>query len=105
MIWGFNFFRNTLFYLLDKHFAHKCYVSPQFSFTQFNNEVGQTIYAIGIFFCFNGHEFEQAPGDGEGREPGVLQSKGSQRVELNWVSEQQLKTHHAFREVPRGKMK
>ena len=28
----------------------------------------------------NGHEFEQAPGDGEDREAGVLQSMGSQRV-------------------------
>ena len=30
---------------------------------------------------FNGHEFEQAMGDGEGhRSPGTLQSMGSQRV-------------------------
>ena len=27
-----------------------------------------------------GHEFEQAPGDGEGRKSGVLQSIGLQRV-------------------------
>ena len=28
----------------------------------------------------DGHEFEQAPGDGEGQGPGVLQFMGSQRV-------------------------
>ena len=28
---------------------------------------------------FNGHEFEQAPGDGEGQKCGVLQSMGSQK--------------------------
>ena len=33
----------------------------------------------------DGHEFEQAPGDDEGRteKPGVLQSMGSQRLRLN----------------------
>ena len=33
----------------------------------------------------NGHEFEQAPGDGEG----VLQSMGSQRVGHDWAMKQQ----------------
>ena len=28
-----------------------------------------------------GHEFEQTLGDGEGQEPGILQSMGSQRVD------------------------
>ena len=28
----------------------------------------------------NGYEFKQAPGVGEGRKPGMLQSMGSQRV-------------------------
>ena len=39
----------------------------------------------------NGHEFEQTPGDGEGRtgEPGVLQSMGSKRVGHNLATEQQ----------------
>ena len=38
--------------------------------------------------------------------PGVLQSMGSQRVGLDWVTEQQqLETHHGFREVPGEKMK
>ena len=38
---------------------------------------------------FNAHEFEQAPGDGEGQEPGVLQSIGLQRVGQDWATEQQ----------------
>ena len=38
----------------------------------------------------NGHECEQALGDGEGTgKPGVLQSMGSQRIRHNWVTEQQ----------------
>ena len=35
----------------------------------------------------NGHEFEQALGDGEGQ-PGVLQSMGSQRVRHDGATEQ-----------------
>ena len=35
---------------------------------------------VGWHHRLNGHEFEQALGDGEGREPGMLQSMGSQRV-------------------------
>ena len=37
---------------------------------------------VGRHHQLNGHEFEQAPGDGEGRigAPGLLQSMGSQRV-------------------------
>ena len=38
----------------------------------------------------DGHEFEQAPGDGEGGKPGMLQSMGSQRVRHNLVTEQVL---------------
>ena len=34
---------------------------------------------IGWHYQLNGHDFEQAPGDGEGK-PRVLQSTGSQRV-------------------------
>ena len=34
---------------------------------------------------FNRHEFEQTPGDSEGK-PGMLQSTGSQRVGLNLVT-------------------
>ena len=36
----------------------------------------------------NGHEFKQAPGD-SGRQTGVLQSVGSQRVGHDWATEQQ----------------
>ena len=36
---------------------------------------------VGWHHSFDGHKFEQAPGDGEGRgKPGVLQFMGSQRV-------------------------
>ena len=35
---------------------------------------------VGCHYCLDGHEFEQAPGDGEGQGPGVLQFMGSQRV-------------------------
>ena len=34
-------------------------------------------------------EFEQAPGDGEDRKAGLLQSMGSQRVGHRWATEQQ----------------
>ena len=36
---------------------------------------------VGWHHRLNGHEFEQAPGDGETGKPGVLQSMGSQRIE------------------------
>ena len=40
---------------------------------------------------FNGHEFEQAPGDGEGQEsPALLQSIGSHRAGYNCVTEEQV---------------
>ena len=35
---------------------------------------------VGWHHRLNGHEFEQAPGVGDGWKPGVLQSMGSQRV-------------------------
>ena len=41
----------------------------------------------------NGHEFEQAPGDSEGRMPGVMQSTGSHRVDHNFATEQQQNGH------------
>ena len=45
---------------------------------------------VGWRHLLNGHEFEQALGDGEGQgKLGVLQSKGSQRVRHNQVAEQQ----------------
>ena len=37
----------------------------------------------------NGREFEQTPGDSEGRKDDVVQSTGSQRVGHNWATEQQ----------------
>ena len=44
---------------------------------------------IGWYDRLNGHEFEQALGDGEGQgKPGVLQSMGSQRVRHDWTTEQ-----------------
>ena len=42
----------------------------------------------GWHYRLNGHDFEQAPGDGEGK-PGVLRSMGSQRVGHYWAIEQQ----------------
>ena len=43
---------------------------------------------VGWHHWLNGHEFEQAPGVGNGTgKPGVLQSMGSQRVGHNWVTE------------------
>ena len=41
---------------------------------------------VGWHHWFNGHESEQAPGDGEGK-PGMLQSMWSQRVRHDWVTE------------------
>ena len=36
---------------------------------------------VGWHYQFNGHEFEQTPGDSEGQgKPGLLQPMGSQRV-------------------------
>ena len=35
---------------------------------------------VGWHYRLNGHEFEQTPGDGEGRRPGMLQFMGLQRV-------------------------
>ena len=42
---------------------------------------------VGWHHQLNGHESEQAPGDGEGQ--GVLQSMGSQRIRQERVTEQQ----------------
>ena len=35
---------------------------------------------VGWHYQLNGHEFEQAPGDGRTGKPGMLQFMGSQRV-------------------------
>ena len=35
---------------------------------------------VGRHCRLNGHEVDQAPGDGEGQDSGVLQSMGSQRA-------------------------
>ena len=45
--------------------------------------IGQCMSSKGRNDRLNGHEFEQAPGDGEGWKPGVLQALGSQRVGHN----------------------
>ena len=43
---------------------------------------------VGCHYRLKGHEFEQAPGDGEGQgRPGVLQSMGLQRVRHDQVTE------------------
>ena len=42
---------------------------------------------VGWHHQLDGHEFEQAPGDGEGK-PSVLQSMGSQRVGQDLATEQ-----------------
>ena len=44
---------------------------------------------VGWHHRLNGHEFEQTPGDSEGRKPGVLLFMGSQRVGHNLATEQQ----------------
>ena len=41
----------------------------------------------------NEHELGQTSGGGEGQRPGVLQSKGSQRVGLDWVTKHSTHTH------------
>ena len=35
---------------------------------------------VGWSHQLNGHEFEQTPGDSEGRKPGMLQSMGLQKL-------------------------
>ena len=44
---------------------------------------------VGWCHWLHGHEFEQAPGlgDGQGGLAGVLQSMGSQRIGLDWATE------------------
>ena len=44
---------------------------------------------VGWHHQLNGHEFEQTPGDSEGK-PGMLQVRHLQRVRHNLVTEQQL---------------
>ena len=44
---------------------------------------------VGWYDQLNGHEFKQTQGDCEGREPGVLQFLGSQRVGHDLVIGQQ----------------
>ena len=48
---------------------------------------------VGWNHPLNGQEFEQTlvDGEGQGRQTGMLQSKGLQRVEHDWVTEQQNK--------------
>ena len=45
---------------------------------------------VGWYRWLNGYEFEQTPGEWRIGKPGVLQSKGSQRVRHDWVTEQQV---------------
>ena len=45
---------------------------------------------VGWYYWFHGHEFKQAPGDGEGqRSLACCSSWGSQRAGHNWVTEEQ----------------
>ena len=54
------------------------------------NEKGATEDEIIRQHQLNGHEFEQIPGDSEGKEgPGVPQSMGSQGVRHDLATEQQ----------------
>ena len=49
--------------------------------------VGTEDEMVGWHHRLNGHEFEQAPGDGEGGRPGLLQSLGLQRVgHTEWLN-------------------
>ena len=43
----------------------------------------------GWYHQLNGHEFEQAPGDGEGERSLASWSPWGQKVEHNWVAKQQ----------------
>ena len=53
-------------------------------------EEGNEDEMVGRHHRFNGHEFEQTPGDSGGQGgPGVLQSTGSRRVKHDLVTEQQ----------------
>ena len=55
-----------------------------------------------------GHEFEQAPGVGDGQggpTPGVLQSVQSQRVRHDWVTELKWTESHLQRKAPRSRRK
>ena len=51
---------------------------------------------VRYYHQLNGHESEQTPGDSEGRteEPGVLQSRGSQGVKHDLMTEQQQQRVH-----------
>ena len=44
---------------------------------------------VGWHHWLNGHEFEQAPADGEGQKGLVCRSPWGHRVRCNWVTEQQ----------------
>ena len=51
-------------------------------------DAGKDYEMVGWHHQLDGHEFEQAPGVGDGQgKPGMLQSMGSQRVGDNWVTE------------------
>ena len=57
---------------------------------------------VGWHHQLNGHEFQQAPGVGDGQgKPGVLQSTGSQRVRPNLVTKQQGKKRGRKKRVAR----
>ena len=51
---------------------------------------------VGWHCRFNGHEFEQAPGDGEGRGSLACCSPWGCRVRHDWATEQQQKSSHRF---------
>ena len=50
-------------------------------------KVTAEVEMVGCHHWLNGHQFDQASGDGEGQGPGVLQSVGSQRFRHNSVTE------------------
>ena len=57
----------------------------------FHHHQGQPtpFFELNSYHQLNGREFEQAPGDGEGEKPGVLQSMGLQRVRHHRTTERQ----------------
>ena len=54
---------------------------------------------IGWLHQLKGHEFEQAPGDGEGQGSLAAASTGSQRVGHDWVTEQQILKYYWLSKV------
>ena len=59
---------------------------------------------VGWHHWLNGHEFEQAPGVGDGQESLVCCSPWGHRVTYNWVTELNGQLHHAYTKLVLSKM-